>query len=87
MLDKNSAEKETKQTVRALHDKKLQLDESLRNLVDVDNSRQKLLDEKNNVVLSLDEKEVQASQLNQINADLKSQLDSANKLADDEAKV
>ena len=86
-MERNAAEKETKQAFKALHDMKLQLDESLRNLIDVNNSRQKLLDDKNHLAILFDEKELLASQLHQIQGSLKSQLDSANKLADDEAKV
>ena len=87
LVEKSVAERETKQSLAALHNTKLQLDESLRNLVDLNNQRQALLDEKRFVARQLEEKEVLVTQLNQSQASLKTQLDNSIKVATDETKV
>ena len=87
LIEKNLIEKELKNTSATLHDIKLQLNESLRNLTDVNNSRKQIIDEKNRLSEELEEKELSESQCKQTQLSLKTQLTSTIKLLHDETNV
>ena len=87
LTEKHMADRETKQTMAALHDTKLQLEESLRNQADMENCRRKLSDENHELTRKLEEGELLISQLQQIRISLNTQLDNTQRMADDEAKV
>ena len=87
LVEKNLIEKELKNTSATLHDIKLQLNESLRNLTDVNNSRKQIIDEKNRLSEELEEKELSESQCKQTQLSLKTQLTSTIKLLHDETNV
>ena len=87
LIEKNLIEKELKNTSATLHDMKLQLNESLRNLTDVHDSRKQIIDEKNRLSEELEEKELSESQCKQAQLSLKTQLTSTIKLLHDETNV
>ena len=87
LIEKNLIEKDLKNTSTKLHDIKLQLNESLRNLTDVNNSRKQIIDEKNRLSEELEEKELSESQCKQTQLSLKTQLTSTIKLLHDETNV
>ena len=87
MIEKNLLEKELRNTSTALHDIKLQLNESLRNLTDVNDSRKQIIDEKNRLREELEEKELSETQCKQTQLSLKTQLTSTIKLLHDESNV
>ena len=87
LIEKNLIEKELKNTSATLHDIKLQLNESLRNLTDVNDSRKQIIDEKNRLSEELEEKELSESQCKQAQQSLKTQLTSTIKLLHDETNV
>ena len=87
LIEKNLIEKELKNTSAKLHDIKLQLNESLRNLTDVNDSRKQIIDEKNRLREELEEKELSESQCKQTQLSLKTQLTSTIKLLHDETNV
>ena len=87
LIEKNLIEKELKNTSATLHDMKLQLNESLRNLTDVNDSRKQIIDEKNRLSEELEEKELSESQCKQTQLSLKTQLTSTIKLLHDETNV
>ena len=87
LVEKNLIEKELKNTSTTLHDIKLQLNESLRNLTDVHDSRKQIIDEKNRLSEELEEKELSESQCKQAQLSLKTQLTSTIKLLHDETNV
>ena len=87
MIEKNLLEKELKNTSARLHDMKLQLNESLRNLTDVNDSRKQIIDEKKRLSEELEEKELSESQCKQTQLSLKTQLTSTIKLLHDETNV
>ena len=87
LVEKNLIEKELKNTSATLHDIKLQLNESLRNLTDVNNSRKQIIDEKNCLSEELEEKELSESQCKETQLSLKTQVTSTIKLLHDETNV
>ena len=87
LTEKHMTEKETKQTTAALHDTKLQLEESLRNQADMESYNKKLFNENHDLTRKLEETELLTSQLQQIRISLNTQLENAQRMADDEAKV
>ena len=87
LIEKNLLEKELKNTFARLHDMKLQLNESLRNLTEVNDSRKKIIDEKNRLREEMEEKELSESQCKQTQLSLKTQLTSTIKLLHDETNV
>ena len=87
LIEKNLLEKELKNTSARLHDMKLQLNESLRNLTEVNDSRKQIMDEKNRLREELEEKELSESQCKQTQLSLKTQLTSTIKLLHDETNV
>ena len=87
LIEKNLLEKELKNTSTTLHDMKLQLNESLRNLTDVNDSRKQIIDEKNRLREELEEKELSETQCKQTQLSLKTQLTSTIKLLHDETNV
>ena len=87
LIEKNLLEKELKNTSTTLHDMKLQLNESLRNLTDVNDSRKQIIDEKIRLREELEEKELSESQCKQTQLSLKTQLTSTIKLLHDESNV
>ena len=87
LIEKNLLEKELKNTITTLHDMKLQLNESLRNLTDVNDSRKQIIDEKNRLREELEEKELSESQCKQTQLSLKTQLTSTIKLLHEETNV
>ena len=87
LIEKNLLEKELKNTSARLHDMKLQLNESLRNLTEVNDSRKQIMDEKNRLREELEEKELSETQCKQTQLSLKTQLTSTIKLLHDEINV
>ena len=87
LTEKIVAEKENKQILAELHNLKMQLDESLMNIADVENCRRKLSDENSVLCRQAEEAQLQASQLEQIRTSLKAQLETAQRMIKDEEKV